>query len=276
MRGGAQAHLLQADDGHSYVVKFLNNPQHRRVLVNEWVAGAVLDYLRIARPETRIVELTSSFLAANPEICLQLGSSRQEVPAGWHFGSRFPGDPMRQAIYDFIPDSLLPRIANLSDLIGVLAFDKWCSNADARQAIFFRARIYDWSPRAAESPLKVGFVTQMIDHGYIFNGPHWDFPDSPLQGLYFRHEVYRGVGSLDDFQPWLNLIRHFPEEVLDTAYRQIPEAWLPGDERSRLEDLLSRLLRRRERVADLIVACAEARTQPFANWAGSRRQASAP
>jgi hypothetical protein len=35
MRGGAQAHLIQAADGHHYVVKFLNNPQHRRILVNE-------------------------------------------------------------------------------------------------------------------------------------------------------------------------------------------------------------------------------------------------
>ena len=35
MRGGAQAHLLEADDGKWYVVKFRNNPQHRRVLVNE-------------------------------------------------------------------------------------------------------------------------------------------------------------------------------------------------------------------------------------------------
>ena len=34
MRGGAQSHLLQADDGNYYVVKFRNNPQHRRILSN--------------------------------------------------------------------------------------------------------------------------------------------------------------------------------------------------------------------------------------------------
>jgi hypothetical protein len=31
MRGGAQAHLLEADDGDYYIVKFQNNPQHRRI-----------------------------------------------------------------------------------------------------------------------------------------------------------------------------------------------------------------------------------------------------
>ena len=35
MRGGAQAHLIEAHDGNYYVVKFRNNPQHRRILVNE-------------------------------------------------------------------------------------------------------------------------------------------------------------------------------------------------------------------------------------------------
>jgi hypothetical protein len=35
MRGGAQSHLMRCDDGYYYVVKFQNNPQHRRILVNE-------------------------------------------------------------------------------------------------------------------------------------------------------------------------------------------------------------------------------------------------
>ena len=54
MRGGAQAHLLEADDGHWYVVKFRNNPQHRRVLVNELLASKLLAYLRISAPETAL------------------------------------------------------------------------------------------------------------------------------------------------------------------------------------------------------------------------------
>ena len=30
LRVGAQAHLMECDDGRFYVVKFRNNPQHRR------------------------------------------------------------------------------------------------------------------------------------------------------------------------------------------------------------------------------------------------------
>ena len=39
MRGGAQSHMLTANDGNAYVVKFANNPQSLRVVANEWLAG---------------------------------------------------------------------------------------------------------------------------------------------------------------------------------------------------------------------------------------------
>ena len=93
MRGGAQAHLLEADDGHSYVVKFRNNPQHRRILVNELVASTLLGYLQISTPETGLIRLDAGFLTANPDLHLTLGSRRIAVEPGWHFGSRYPGDP---------------------------------------------------------------------------------------------------------------------------------------------------------------------------------------
>src|SRR4051794_40420998 len=100
MRGGAQAHLLEAEDGHFYVLKFRNNPQHRRILVNEWVASVFLRYLQISAPPTAIVDIGADFLDANPEVHFQLASRKIPVETGWHFGSRFPGDPGRTAVYD--------------------------------------------------------------------------------------------------------------------------------------------------------------------------------
>ncbi|HEY7208712.1 MAG TPA: HipA family kinase [Bryobacteraceae bacterium] len=63
MRGGAQAHLMQLEDGGYYVVKFTNNPQHRRILINEWLACSFLRHLQIYVPETALVELTPEFVA---------------------------------------------------------------------------------------------------------------------------------------------------------------------------------------------------------------------
>ena len=156
MRGGAQAHLMEASDGHSYVVKFHNNPQHRRILVNEWIASTFLHYLGISAPEVAMIQVTRSFLDERPETYIQLGHAGTG-DRRWHFGSRFPGDPARTVVYDFLPDTLLDKVENLSDFRAVLAFDKWMGNADSRQAIFFRARLREWLPVSRAHPQRLGF-----------------------------------------------------------------------------------------------------------------------
>ena len=261
MRGGAQAHLFECDDGHFYVVKFRNNPQHRRVLVNEWISSVFLRHLQIAAPEAAIVNLSPEFLEATPEASIQLGSRMVRPEPGWHFGSQYPGDPLRMAVYDFLPDVLLGKVANAAEFPGVFAFDKWTSNADSPQAIFFRARLR----QAANSELRPGFLAQTVDHGYVFDGPHWSFEDSPLRGLYFRPLVYERVRSWDDFQPWLERIEHFPEEVIDDALRRLPPDWV-GEDAAALGRLMHQLLRRRKRVSDLIREAAEGKSNPFPNW----------
>jgi hypothetical protein len=274
MRGGAQAHLLEASDGCFYVVKFSNNPQHGRILVNEWIASAFLDYLGLAAPRTALVRVSQNFLDDNPDVHFQLGSGRAPVEPGWHFGSQYPGDPARTVVYDFLPDTLLDRVENLADFRGALAFDKWMSNADARQSIFFRARLQEkWaepSPAATGSEQRLGFVAQMMDNGFVFEGPHWRLIEAPLLGLYFRPRVYRSVRGLADFEPWLSRIQHFPEEVVDQAVKQIPESWWEQsrreDGRDALDQLLDKLLRRCSRVADLIADSRAARPEYFPEW----------
>src|ERR1035438_9654976 len=130
MRGGAQSHLLEADDGCWYVVKFRNNPQHRRVLVNELLSSVLLGYLKIAAPRTALIHLTAEFLDASPDLHLTLGANWVPVEPGWHFGSQYPGDPARVAVYDFLPDVLLTQVMNMEDFRAVLVFDKWVGNAD--------------------------------------------------------------------------------------------------------------------------------------------------
>jgi hypothetical protein len=259
MRGGAQAHLLEASDGKFYVVKFSNNPQHRRILVNEWIASVFLSHLGLSSPVPAMVRITEDFLAANTDVYFQLGRERRAPAVGWHFGSSYPGDPARTVVYDFLPDTLLNQVENVAEFAGMLAFDKWAANADSRQSIFFRARI------GQSVPERLGFVAQMVDNGFVFDGPHWRLPDSPLQGLYFRPGVYARVRGFADFEPWLDRIRHFPGEIVDQAVKQIPPAWLEG-EGQELERLLDRVLARRKRVADLILECRSGRADPFPAW----------
>ena len=154
MRGGAQSHLLEADDGHWYVVKFRNNPQHRRMLVNELICVALLRL-----PEDRGAgdrahpRRAAIFWLPIPNVHLTLGTRRIPVEPGWQFGSRYPGDPGRIAVYDFLPDALLAQVANLEDFRAILVFDKWVGNADGRQSVFYRALVRrEASPGRAGAP----------------------------------------------------------------------------------------------------------------------------
>jgi len=77
--------------------------------------------------------------------------------------------------------------------------------------------------------------------------------------------VYDTVRGLADFQPWLDQVVHFPEEVIDRAWKAIPPEWVDGEEDA-LERLLQQLWDRRKRVPALIEACRQLRSTPFANW----------
>ena len=67
MRGGANAHLVLASDDYFYVVKFRNNPQHSRVLVNELIAYTLLDYLQLPAPPWDLVEVSDEFVEISPD-----------------------------------------------------------------------------------------------------------------------------------------------------------------------------------------------------------------
>jgi hypothetical protein len=261
MRGGVQSYLFEADDGRFYVVKFQNNPQHRRILVNEWISSIFLRYLQVSAAEPAIIRIDAAFIGQHPELAITLGTRTMPVEPGWHFGSLHPGDPARTAVYDFVPDALLSQVRNLHDFLAILVFDKWVANADGRQSVFFRARLEDWTGATS----KLGFVALMIDHGFAFNGPHWSFTDSPLMGLYPRKLVYQSVASLDAFQPWLDQVVHFPEEIFDSAYKQVPPEWIEGEE-DEFERVLEQLLERRTLLPGLISETRRAKSNPFPNW----------
>ena len=264
MRGGAQAHLLEASDGYFYVVKFLNNPQHRRILINELFCWQLLKYLQIAVPPCCIVGLTEHFLQDNPEVYIQLGTQKVRVQPGWHFGSRYPGHPDRVAVYDFLPDKLLKQLANPTDFLGALCFDRWVSNADGRQAIFFRQRSKAVDINLPRNPTAT-FYALMIDYGYAFQGSYWELANYPVQGLYHRGVVYETVTGLDSFSPWLERILHLPTEVLDKAYASIPIEWFQEDQ-SDFEQLLERLYRRRKQLPNLLKETVRSKPEFFPNW----------
>jgi hypothetical protein len=253
MRGGAQSHLMRCSNGGYYVVKFQNNPQGRRILANELLATRLARRMGLSSPEPDVVEVREELIAHTEDLVIQLGRGRALCVAGKQFGSRYPGEPAKTAVYDFLPDEQLREVDNLGDFCGVLVFDKWTCNTNGRQAIFFRGREEE------------RYRAQMIDHGFCFNACEWNFPDAPLRGLYARHRVYEHVRGLDAFEKWIARVEAVTEEDFDRVCSGIPPEWY-DDDLDTLERMIEQLLRRRKLVRELVISAWKSSAQPFPNW----------
>src|SRR5580693_9511471 len=147
MRGGAQSHLMRCSDGHYYVVKFQNNPQHRRILVNELLGTKIAARLGLPTTPVAIVEVSEELIRLTPDLAIEMPRQRIPCQAGLQFGSRYPGDPRRLALHDFLPDEQLRQVENLYQFAGMLVFDKWTCNTDGRQTLFYRGELRDTGVR---------------------------------------------------------------------------------------------------------------------------------
>jgi hypothetical protein len=294
MRGGAQSHLMRCADGNYYVVKFQNNPQHRRILVNELLGTRLASRLGLPTAPVEVVEVGAELIRLTPELCIELPRSRTPCAAGLQFGSRYPGDPRRMALHDFLPDEKLREVRNLHDFAGMLVFDKWVCNTNGRQTVFFEeaSRTSRVTPGAAEAGVTQrevargtlpsgeavreegredagsgrAYRTVMIDQGFCFNAGEWNFPDAPLRGLYARSRVYEGVTGMGSFGPWLErLEKRITEKVLAELAEEIPPAWYEDDYDAVLR-VLEQLHRRKRRVEEMILSAKSSNRQPFGSW----------
>ncbi|MGH9511916.1 MAG: HipA family kinase [Terriglobales bacterium] len=253
MRGGAQGHLMRCDDGHFYVVKFRNNPQHLRVLANELLASRLAEGVDLPVPATEVIEVGDWLVQHTSELNIQLAGYTIPCEPGLQFGSRYVVSPLEGQVLDYLPVEMLERVRNRETFAGILAIDKWTGNANGRQATFWR--------RIGERKYTVTFV----DQGYCFNAGEWSFPDFPLRGVYPENEVYAGVRGWESFEPWLSLIEGMDDEVIWGSAGEIPPEWY-GSDWAALETLVRSLLNRRAMVRELITAFRMSPRRPFPNW----------
>lgn len=254
MRGGAQSQLMLGGDGKLWVVKFKNNPQHLRVLANELIATRIAEAIGLSVPKTDVVEVSAWLIEHSPDLLVSgERGGRVLCEPGLQFGSQFVGGLMPGQVVDYLPESQLDEVRNVAEFAGMLAVDKWTGNCNGRQAVFER------------KPRERRYRAVFVDQGYCFNAGDWNFPDSPLRGVYPRNMVYRQVTGWKSFEPWLSRIESFPAEALWRIAEEVPPEWYGGDTRV-IEALMETLLKRRERVRELILQFRHSDREPFPNW----------
>ena len=253
LRGGSQSHLMRASDGAYYVVKFQNNPQHLRVLANELIAGRLGRWLGLPIPPVAIIAVSAWLVEHSPELRVHTAGGSKLCSSGRQLASFYGMPDSKQALFDYLPEDTLKKVANLGDFARMLVLDKWTANNDGRQAIFRRAQ------------RQRRFHADFIDQGYCFNAGEWTFSDAGLRGVFANPIVYAGVTGWEDFDPVLSRAERASATDLWQCVAGLPEEWYEGD-RSALERLMEQLYRRRTIIRDLIDEFRRSSRNPFPNW----------
>ncbi len=240
MRGGSQAHTVKAADGYYYVAKFVGNPQGCRTLINDWIGHSLMRRIGISTPDMSILHLPalSSTIPGHENLYFLIGSHRLPPLGTVHLGSRYPVNPDKTAILDFIPPRLFPKVLNREDFVLALLCDKWLHNVDTRQCIF------------ARKPGTNGLTAYFIDNGMIFSGDRWCLEDIPLHGVYFRKEIY--VDPLSMVEEGLARIQALDEATLWNTIAGFPGEWLAEGDHEALDALLHQLQSRQKKLPDII------------------------
>jgi hypothetical protein len=259
LRGGAQAHLLQASDGNWYVTKFQNNPQHIRVLANEMLATNLGLTLGLPMPRVEVIEVPDWLIERTEDLRIDFGGSRIPCRSGKQLGSLYVGCQSPGMTFDYLPRELLQRVVNVGDFARVLVLDKWTCNSDGRQAVFCR-----------KTPRSQRHHATFIDQGYCFNAAEWTFPDSPLRGVYATNCVYECVTGWEAFEPALSRAEEMDADAIWRCATDIPEEWYEGD-RDGLNRLVEALYNRRPTIRKLISKFRESTRSPFPNWRDAPR-----
>ncbi len=253
MRGGSQSHLMRASDGGYWIVKFQNNPQHTRVLANEFLASRIGRCLGLPMPEVQVIDVSDWLIQNTPELRIECAGHSVPCRSGLQLACRYVADPECDMVLDHMPESMAANIDNLETFSACLVLDKWTCNADGRQAVFTRPSQYR------------RFRTTFIDQGYCFNAGEWNFPDMALRGVYYRNYVYRHAAGWDAFEPALSRAEQVELHQLWRCTWDMPKEWYQEDSNG-LRRLVATLHKRRLIIRDLITQFRQHERNPFPNW----------
>jgi hypothetical protein len=202
----------------------------------------LLTAMGISTPALRILELPSS-LQSHGELYFLVGNKRIAPQGLLHLGSQCPVDPERTAIFDFLPDKLLPTVRNLAEFAVMFVFDKWTGQTDKRQAVFVRDRSV-----TASLALRAYFT----DHGQAFGGARWELRDWPLIGHAFQSRVYSSLDLSTQVEKALCWVECINEMTLLRAAEGVPSSWFAPPDHECLDILLAKLRQRQLNLRPLI------------------------
>jgi hypothetical protein len=125
---------MRASDGRFFICKFQNNPQHVRVLANEFIGTRLGQYLCLPLPDVEVIEVSDWLIQNTKELFVEGCGCDRPCSGGLQLGSRYVVDPESGNVFDYLPESQFPRVLNRADAAKMLVLDKWA-------ALYYRGQV---------------------------------------------------------------------------------------------------------------------------------------
>ena len=244
---------MRADDGHFYVVKFQNNPQHLRVLANELLATRLAESVGLPVPITEIVIVQEWLIKNTPELRVDLAGLSSHCKPGLQFGARYVCDPAEGQVFDYLPESMFAKVKNLAALpVCWWWINGWETPTDGRPCSGRK-------PTSGNIPRRslTRAIASMPENGISRTRPCAAFMRATLSIRTFAAGNHLSPGSA----AW----RSMDPAVIHEIAGAVPPAWT-GNDWGEMERLAAAIVERRSKVRELITAFRDSTRQPFPSW----------
>lgn len=252
--GCTRPYYVSCDDGETYAVKFKENPQGVRTLVNEYVCGEIAVLLNLPLAEPVLVDIEDEFIE-------DYGSTIQQhiesnISGGFHFGSK-----KVRKVTPITSSDMLKKANNVHVIPEVILFDQLVCNKD-------RDRnggnlLFDIS----------NLDIVVIDHTHAFDiGPIWTAIDLK-QRIGESFEAFDNVGYVyrklvpyikgnNPFHTALAKVKSLEASAIGNIINNIPSDWQVSDIEK--EALFEYIMDRAHRIEEVLPVLKSA----FPNWKG--------
>ena len=242
--GGSKSQIMVADNKKKYVIKFRNNPQGSKLVVNEMVVNELATLLKLPSPEGVVANLSDEFIAA-----ANIGTlDGMMIESGKHFGIEY-----KENFYKNPPKSLFNKVKNNNTFAGVLILDIWTNNND---------RNNDGNYLILDEK-EEGYSFCIIDHGHCFGQPQWTENITDNVGKWDKNyipELVEDITNMESFDPYLQRLHNIEDKIIEDIVNNIPTVWdISKNEKNALINYLSA---QRNKVEEIL----ELNKTIFPNW----------
>lgn len=227
LHGDSQPILVEANDGHLYVVKLTDNLHGPHLLFNESMGTELYRACGLPVAPWKALKVTGSFLDRNLACWSETLQGRLRPAAGLYFGSRFLGGQGHR-LFEILPGSYFQRVKNAADFWRAWMLDVCADHSDVRQAIF-------------REELSGQLEAVFIDFGHMFGGATGIDPFRHVLTSRYRDErIYAPIKPKSLLQ-----LRKIADTLdVDQLWRQlaaIPDEWTTRSAIQNFTECLNRL-----------------------------------